>query len=705
MSKIMRNLYITTLAVIVSISFGYSQTNKSLIRSGDKEMEMENYASAVYFYSMVINRLAGGNEDLAYHPYSVGAFYKSDPKGGPKEFFPPENPKNEDELIVLHKLSDAYRLAKDYESAERWYAVAVENEKEEFPYVEYFYGYSLMKNAKYEEAKIQFERMITKLNNPENLYHKLSLEKIGDCNFALEDEGTHSKAEIRLLDPTINRGTTSFGMMYHKDGLLFSSARIDSMLPEDYEAGYDMYNSDVYLTKANNDGSFTEPLWFEGNVNSPSIEGGATLSPDGKAMYFTRVNPENQSETGIYVTRFFNGRWTEPFKLGKDINLDGYKSTTPSMADDGVTLYYASNRPGGYGGMDIWVTTINQDGETTEPKNLGDNINTAQDEVTPFYHPESKTLYFSSEGHIGFGGLDVFKTTINIITEWWDKPINVGKPINSERDDSYFVWGKEMNKGYLSSDRGGCNECDSVRTLNMHCNNIYEVTRPEVIIGISGYVYDFDTDEIIPNAQINFKDIRGEKEDLMITANEDGYYETTLSINQEFFIKSTKKNYFADAQIANTLGVVESTNLIQDFFLTKIPTGEIAIKGIEYDFDAATLRPQSKVELDKLVEFLNLNSGLKIEIRSHTDERGAAEYNMKLSQRRAQSVVDYLNDKGIALERLMAQGKGETEPAVIVIDNKEVELTPAYINGLSDEDLQEQYHQTNRRTAFKVLAN
>src|SRR5690554_7658170 len=124
-------------------------------------MEMENYASAVYFYSMVINRLAGENEDLAYHPNSVGAFYKSDPKGEPKEFFPPENPKNEDELIVLQKLSDAYRLEKDYESAERWYAVAVENEKEEFPYVEYFYGYSLMKNAKYEEAKIQFERMIT----------------------------------------------------------------------------------------------------------------------------------------------------------------------------------------------------------------------------------------------------------------------------------------------------------------------------------------------------------------------------------------------------------------------------------------------------------------------------------------------------------------------------------------------------------------
>jgi len=705
MSKIMRKLYITTLAVIVSIGFGYSQTNKSLIRSGDNEMEMENYASAVYFYSQVINRLAGGNEDLLYHPYSVNAFYKSNPKGGPKEFEPPVKPKNQDELIVLHKLSDAYRLAKDYANSEKWYAVAMDNPKEEFPYVEYFYGYSLMKNGKYKEAKVAFEKMITKLNDEENLYHKLSIEKIGNCDFAILDEGTHSTATIRMLDTTINNGTTSFGMMYHRDGLLFSSARMDTTAPKDYKAALDVYNSDVYLTKKDKKGNFSTPTWFEGNVNSPAIEGGAALSQDGKAMYYTRVNPENQSETGIYVTRFFNGRWTDPFKLGKDINQDGFKSMTPSIADDGVTLYYSSNRPGGYGGMDIWVTTINEDGETTEPKNLGDNINTKEDEITPFYHPQSKTLYFSSEGHIGFGGLDVFKTTINPITEWWDHPVNIGKPVNSERDDSYFVWGKDMQSGYFSSDRDNCRECDSARALNIHCNSIYEVTRPEIKITMSGYVYDFDTDAIITDATLEFKDIRGEAKDEKIISNEDGYYEKSMTVNQEYFIKSSKKKYFADAQVINTLGVVESINLTQDFYLTKIPTGEIEIKGIEYDFDAATLRKSSIAELDKLVEFLNLNANLRVEIRSHTDERGRDSYNLKLSERRAQSVVDYLVDKGISRNRLSSEGLGETEPAVIMIDNKEVTLSPEFINSLSDEDIQDGYHQQNRRTAFKVLAD
>ncbi|MEX1192279.1 MAG: OmpA family protein [Brumimicrobium sp.] len=699
----MKKLYIICIAMIVSISFGYSQTNKKLIRSGDNEMEMENYASAVYFYSQVINRLAGGNEDLMYHPYSVNAFYKANPKGGPKTFEPPVNPKTDDELVVLHKLADAYRLAKDYENAEKWYAIAVENPKEEHPYAEYFYGYSLMKNAKYEEAKPYFEKMIEKLDE-DNLYHELSLEKLGDCDFAIEDEGTYTNAEVFLLDSTINNGTTSFGMMFHRKGLLFASARNDTTAPEEYKHGGE-YNSDVYLTEKKSDGSYTTPEWFEGNVNSSSIEGGATLSPDGKAMYFTRINPQNHLETGIYVTRFFNGRWTEPFRLGKDINKDGFKSMTPSMADDGETLYYSSNRPGGLGGMDIWVTTINEDGETTEPINLGELVNTNEDDISPFYHSQSKTLYFSSEGHIGFGGLDVFKTTINPITEWWDTPSNVGQPINSPRDDAYFIWGKDMQSGYFTSDRDNCGDCDSLNTLNTHCNSIYAVERPLIEITISGYVFDFDTDEPIPGASITFKDVRGELEDVELTADESGYYERSMRVNQEYFLKASKKKFFADAAVKNTLGIVESTNITQDFYLTTIPTGEIEIKGIEYDFDAATLREDSKANLDKLVEFLNLNSNLKVEIRSHTDERGRDSYNLDLSERRAQSVVDYLVDNGISRQRLKPKGLGETEPARIETEGgQDVTLTPEYINSLDDEELQEKYHQINRRTAFKVLA-
>ncbi len=559
-----------------------------------------------------------------------------------------------------------------------------------------------MKNGKYEEAKLYFDKVM-EVFPEENVYHQLALDKQGDCDFAMRDEGTYSNAKVFLLDSVVNNGSTSFGMMYHQNRLLFSSARQDTSLLAVTKSA-PLFESDIYFTKYNKDGTYETPQWVEG-INTEAIEGGATFSPDGKAVYFTRVNPLNHYESSIYVSRYFNGRWTEPFKLGKDINMDGYKSMTPSMADDGKTLYYASNRPGTIGGMDIWLTTINDDGETTEPINLGEFINTNEDEITPYYHRKSKTLYFSSEGHIGFGGLDVFKSTINPITEWWDTPQNVGQPINSSRDDAYFVWGADMQTGYMTSDRDNCGDCDSSNTLNVHCNSIYRVERPEIVVSISGYVYDFDTDEPIPGAAVILKDVRGQFEDIMLKADDNGYYESDLLVNEEYFMKASKKKYFVDAGIENTLGLVETTAMQHDFFLTLIPIGEIEIKGIEYDFDAATLRPQSKVELDKLVNFLNLNASLKIEIRSHTDERGSDIYNQKLSQRRAQSVVDYLVDSGIERDRLEANGLGESEPAVIRLeDGKDVELTPQFINSLSNEDKKEEYHQRNRRTAFKVLA-
>jgi outer membrane protein OmpA-like peptidoglycan-associated protein len=225
------------------------------------------------------------------------------------------------------------------------------------------------------------------------------------------------------------------------------------------------------------------------------------------------------------------------------------------------------------------------------------------------------------------------------------------------------------------------------------------------LVSISGYVYDNDTDEPIPGATVTLKDVRGEMEAILLKADDNGFYSSKLEVNEEYFTKATKKKYFADAGIENTLGIVETINIEHDFFLTLIPTGEIEIKGIEYDFDAATLRPQSKVELDKLINFLNLNASLKIEIRSHTDERGLDMYNQKLSQRRAQSVVDYLVNSGISRARLEANGLGEAEPAVIRMENgKDVELTPKFIYSLTDKEKQEEYHQRNRRTAFKVLA-
>jgi OOP family OmpA-OmpF porin len=228
--------------------------------------------------------------------------------------------------------------------------------------------------------------------------------------------------------------------------------------------------------------------------------------------------------------------------------------------------------------------------------------------------------------------------------------------------------------------------------------------QPPPVFKIKGYVYDEITEEVIPGARIEFKDVSYQWEHFELIADDKGYYEHELIPNLELFLRATAKGYFADKAVVMTKGELYSKSYRQDFYLEKIPEGEITIEGIEYDYDSANLRPVSIEILNKLLEFLELNHNLKIEIRSHTDERGSDKYNLNLSERRAQSVVDYLISQGIPMERLVAKGYGETMPAEIKDENGEtVTLTPDYIYSLEDKDKQEEYHQRNRRTAFFVL--
>jgi outer membrane protein OmpA-like peptidoglycan-associated protein len=415
------------------------------------------------------------------------------------------------------------------------------------------------------------------------------------------------------------------------------------------------------------------------------------------------MDPDNRNETKIYASRKFNNQWLKPFALDKNVNLDGFRSMNPYLTDDN-TLYYASNRPGGEGGMDIWLTKIGPNGETTIPQNVGNQINTADQEVTPFFHEASRTLYFSSGGHIGFGGLDVFSSKWDEDTDWFGKTTNAGSPINSARDDSYFIIDETLQTGYVTSDRESCIECDSIYNLSVHCNKIYEIQKPEMKFYISGYVYDVATNEILPGATVEFKDVSYKWEHFELVADENGYYEHELTTNLELFMRASQKDYFADKALVFTAGETNSKDYKQDFYLEKIPKGEITIEGIEYDFDSANLRPISEDILDNLIEFLELNSNLKIEIRSHTDERGNDDYNLELSDRRAKSVVDYLVDNGIPRDRLVPKGYGETKPAEIPDENGEIViLTPEYIYGIQSTTRQDELHQKNRRTAFFVL--
>ncbi len=293
-------------------------------------------------------------------------------------------------------------------------------------------------------------------------------------------------------------------------------------------------------------------------------------------------------------------------------------------------------------------------------------------------HQNGTRLFFSSTGHPGFGGYDIFQSELHE-QYGWTTPQNFGRPINSGRDDSYYITSRNGKEGFFSSDREDCNECRHGNCMKLYS---YEKGKPQFFL--DGYVFDSDTDLEIINAHVTIKDVKKDSVIKTIKTDETGYYSTSLDVNQIYFIKGQKEGYFGDANSVSTMGLLESKSFMVDLFLTPIPVGEVDIPGIEYDYDKATLRDTSKSILDELYDFLALNNNLQIELRSHTDSRGASDYNMDLSQRRAQSCVEYLVQKGININRITPVGYGEK--------------TPKIPNAKTEED-----HQRNRRTAFYVV--
>lgn len=702
------NKLLSILFVLFISAIGFGQGSRELIKLGDQAMENGQYSNAVHYYSYVLHKIESDKEAI-YYPYEIAKPYEEPEKTEDGKVKPPESP-TEKEVIIVHKLADAYRLADDYTHAEIWYEAAVQNPQEEFPYARYFYAVSLMYNSKFEEAIVQFEKFMTEDDpNPDSKFYKLSEGKIASCQFALNPENTKNKITITDVDSLINEGSTSFGLTFVSDNVvLFSSARVDNSTPDSLRTGdsnpLELYMLDIYIVTINEDGTWNAPEKFPFEINSEEFhEGSCVISADGNSLFFTKMDPHHRNNTKIYASRKFNNQWLKPFPLDQNVNMDGFRSMNPCISKDGTTLYYSSNRPGGEGGMDIWMVSIDANGNTSEPVNMGSMINTADDEITPFIHEGSQTLYFASAGHIGFGGLDIYYAKWNPDSEWYNQAQNAGAPINSARDDSYFFIDESLVTGFVTSDRQACTECDSLYYLSIHCNKIYQINKPELKFKISGYVYDIATNEIIPGAKIDFKDVSYKWDHFELIADENGYYEHDIIPNLELFMKATKTDYFADQSLVITKGQTESKNYRQDFYLEKIPKGEITIEGIEYDYNKATLRPISKERLDELIKFLELNSNLKIEIRSHTDFRGSDPYNLDLSDRRAKSVVDYLIENGIPRERLVPKGYGESMPAEIEINGEMVTLTEEFIKSVPDEILQEEYHQRNRRTAFFVL--
>jgi outer membrane protein OmpA-like peptidoglycan-associated protein/tetratricopeptide (TPR) repeat protein len=696
---------ILSLIVILFLTAGITQaqSRREWLEYGDVAYNNGDYKLALACYQHVIKLAPGTDRDLVTpyecRPYTppkksidsdaVNAALTDTSKITPS-LVEGNDPKT---VYTVHRIAECYRLLHDYDNAELWYAQAVAKPDKQFPDATYWYGVTLQNNAKYTEAISQFESYQTG-KDPQSPEARRATRNIGGCLNAQDSSRVKKEVIVTKLDTNINAGTATFAAGYYGDPdvLLFTCAKPgNASTDERTKQGLDQYSTDLFIANRVN-GVWMKPQPVRtsvGELNSPVNEGAASVSFGREHLFFTRWNDEG-TECSIYLCRNVGETWLAPQKLNANVNVPGTRSMMPFLSNDGSTLYFVSDREGGQGGLDIWKCTLDEEGNPGPAENMGPVINSPEDEITPFFHFTSSTLFYSSTGFSGYGGFDIVKSSYNADDNTWGAPRNLDAPFNSSRDDAYFTMDRMQQHGYFSSDRERCEQCGPG---SGYCYKAYAFQNEPLKFSINGHVYNAETNEPISNALLTFKDVRGDSEPFYIITDSAGYYESELSLNQELYIKAQKNKFFGDATNISTVGLTDDSVFVHDFYLTPIPMGEIVIPGIEYDFDKATLRPESQKILDDLAAFLELNDNLSVEIASHTDARGSDTYNQKLSQERAKSCVDYLIGKGISPDRLVASGYGESKPLI----------PEAEINAMPTKEEREAAHQKNRRTSFKPI--
>ncbi len=695
----LRRIFVLLCIIGVSGQISYAQSKKVWLHKADEFYAKQDYASALENYKKVVNDSAALKTLVLPYEHTVSnqKFKKSDSTKL-------NSPKTVDlRNYTEHQIAMCYKLTYDYGHALDYFKKT--KDLGAYPDDHYYYAHAMMNLGQYEEAIAEYNAYL-KSGNASDEYIEQAQKDLVGCYLAMSDENQHMEVQVSMADTnTFNKGTSSFAVQYwdSEDKLIFTSARDHGVVLDPVKQQSE-FLCDLYWTEREYEDSWLPATNFGRPLNSAKHDAAGCFN-NNNVIYYTRWSDENRTEKHIYLARMVAMRFFESYKLDSNVNIAGHSSVQPYITPEGKWMYFSSNRPGGAGGMDIWRVELDEEGLPMGPaENLGDPVNSSFDEVTPFFHQTTATLFFSSNGKNSIGGLDVFKSSMNLEGGTFGAPKNLGQPINSSYDDAYMIWDMYLKTGWFSSDREPCE--------NGHCYNVYHVKNEPIVISIEGFVFDNETQEPIPNATVVIKDIEYKMMPAVITCDDEGFYSAELEQNMELFMKAQKPGYFADAASQTTKGITESTVLMQDFFLNKIPNEPVAIEGIEYDFDKATLRPKSKEILDELVKFLELNDNLVVEIQSHTDSRGNDAYNLDLSERRAQSVVDYLLDAGIPKSRLEPKGYGETTPSLVLDENKKpvkddkgefLRNTSDYINSLSSRDAKEEAHQRNRRTAFKVL--
>jgi outer membrane protein OmpA-like peptidoglycan-associated protein/tetratricopeptide (TPR) repeat protein len=546
------------------------------------------------------------------------------------------------DVYVYKQLADTYYNMFNSTEAIKWYAKAIETNQDAETY--FRYAQMLKASNKYEEANKQMQKFASL--SPNDNRAKAFKENPNYIPKLLEKSKIY---DVKSSD--VSSDKSDFGAVLYDNILYFTSARNGARKNYGWT---DEPFLDIYKADYNKDGTITNPTNVS-ELNSKWHDGPVTISNDGNTMYFASESfkekiSEKDKKANTKLSQIFLFKavknadvWGEITPLS--FNDKTYSTSNPSLSRDGKTLYFSSNRPGSIGGVDIWKVVVNADGSFGEPQNLGNKVNTEGNESFPFIADDNKTLFFASSGRQGMGGLDVYQIDL---TE--GEATNLGKPVNTEKDDFAFTFNESKKVGFLSSNRNGN---DDIYIVNQICS-----------VDVNIVVTNAKTSEILTNASVSILD---EKKNVIATevSNAKGEVNYKVECDKVYLIQASKDGFEGNSfTLAKSKGPTAKMDAPLQPIDVIVTETEIILKPIYFEFDKSNITQEGAFELDKLIQVMKNNDKIVIMAKSYTDNRGSNEYNLSLSDRRAKSTVQYIISKGIDASRISGKGMGELEPIV-----------------------------------------
>lgn len=604
--------------------------------------------------------------------------------------------------LINYEIANNYFEVRDYKKSIQHYSKVVDlDKKNKFYLTSYMLANALKHNEKYEESKKTYRKFlsITEQNKKVDFERSRAILEIKGCDYALELNTFNEDFTIKNAGDDVNGVYADFGPEIRNNELVFSKI-LSTWNENDNKNNHlaQIYSAEMYKDEYNFAQKFSSSI----NDNNMYVCN-SSFTKNGEEIYFTKceIVDGKKAVCSIYYSQLVNGIWIKPIQLSNVINEEGSNTTQPQIVIDEngkELLYFSAERERGRGGKDIFVAEKNEDGSFSRAKNLGFPINTRYDDISPFYHTPTQTLYFSTNGKISLGGFDIYKSQKE--DEEFNEPVNLKYPFNTSLDDYDFVMNDKSSLAYLVSNRKGVFTEKSVTC----CDDIFELKTTKIEVFVKGIIYLEKDGErkVIQQSEIELIDSEGDGEKIK---SDDGTFLFKLDLNRAYKILANSNGFDEGEVLFNTNNIKESDTLQYDLFLDNLisdnpfstPKEEVKINAfnqeiigvIYYSFNAARLTDEAPTTLKNVLKYLNDNPNVIVEISAHTDDKGPADFNLNLSKERCYAAANYLKFYGISEDRIVKKWYGETQP-----------IAP---NQYEDGSDYQEGRERNRRTEFKAI--